>query len=438
MTSILNNNLKFNSNIKFNFDGGDLTSDVGLIAIKEFDNKIGFSETIRKYFNISDDKAVRTHKNYELLIQRIYQYIAGYYTDDNCDDLKIEPLLTKILGKSKLASQPTMCRLKDRLTEENITQLEYINVLLLHRMYSIEEPDHIILDLDSTNLKTYGLQEDANFNYHYQANGYHPLLMFDGITGDLLKSQLRTGSCYTSSNVVEFMQSYLKYHGSNYDHILKVIRGDSGFAVPGLYELAEENNMLYAIRLKANARLYKNASHFSDELLDECKDNLSEYKCVYKEFYYKADKWNKSRRVVVKIEKPQGQITLSHTFIVTNMEASPKEVVKFYSKRGTMENFIKECKNGFFFEHMSSRDFIVNANKLQQVTLAYNIINWLRRLCFPDNIKKMRIDTIRTQLIKVAARVIKSSRNIVLKICSSFPNKHILLNILDNIYELKI
>ncbi|MEG2362640.1 MAG: transposase [Terrisporobacter sp.] len=92
---ILNNNLKFNSNIKFNFGDGDLTSDIGLIAVKEFDNKIGFSDTIKQHFNISKDRSIRILKNYPLIIQRIYQYIVGYYTDDNCDDLRLESMLTK-------------------------------------------------------------------------------------------------------------------------------------------------------------------------------------------------------------------------------------------------------------------------------------------------------------------------------------------------------
>lgn len=143
-------------------------------------------------------------------------------------------------------------------------------------------------------------------------------------------------------------------------------------------------------------------------------------------------------RVIVKIEKPQGQISFNHTFIVTNMEASPKDVIKFYCKRGAMENFIKECKNGFGFNNMSNRKFISNSNKLQQLTLAYNLINWLRRLCFTDDLKPLRVETIRNQFIKVAAKVTKSSRNIVLKLCSSFPNKHRFLSILDNIYNIRI
>lgn len=143
-------------------------------------------------------------------------------------------------------------------------------------------------------------------------------------------------------------------------------------------------------------------------------------------------------RVIVKIEKPQGQISFNHTFIVTNMEASPKDVIKFYCKRGAMENFIKECKNGFGFNNMSNRKFISNSNKLQQLTLAYNLINWLRRLCFTDDLKPLRVETIRNQFIKVAAKVTKSSRNIVLKLCSSLPNKYSFLSILDNIYDIRI
>ncbi|MEG0641911.1 MAG: transposase, partial [Clostridium sp.] len=97
-------------------------------------------------------------------------------------------------------------------------------------------------------------------------------------------------------------------------------------------------------------------------------------------------------------------------------------------------------KSKYFSEELLNEcgDFVVSANKLQQVTLAYNLVNWLRRLCFPDNFKKSRIETIRTQIIKVAARVVKSSRRIIFKICSSFSNKHIFLNILDNICQLRI
>ena len=81
-----------------------------------------------------------------------------------------------------------------------------------------------------------------------------------------------------------------------------------------------------------------------------CKDNIYDYKVIYGEFKCKVSNWDKERRVVVKIEKPEGQICYNYIFVVTNMSITPKQVIMFYSNRGTMENFIKESKNAFTFD----------------------------------------------------------------------------------------
>ncbi|MGM9535705.1 MAG: IS1380 family transposase [Intestinibacter sp.] len=439
MTSILNYKLDFNTKLRFNFEGGSITTDAGLLLIKEFFDKIDLTSIIRENLNVEEDyKPRKIHKSYELVIQKICQCIAGYYTDQNCNDLRKDIMFTKILDKDTLASQPTMCRFINNVNDENVKQMENINRLILDKAYSIEKQEYQILDLDSTNLSTYGHQEGSNFNYHYQAVGYHPLVMFDGMTGDLLKIELRNGNCYTSANVVDFIKPYLEYQDSKYPSMLRIIRGDSGFAVPSLYEIAEKEGDLYAIRLKANSNLYKNAKYFESELLEEWKNNLLEYKCSYNEFKYKAEKWNKPRRVVVKMEKPANKMTLDYTFVVTNMKASPKDVISFYCKRGSMENFIKECKNGFNFESMSHISFVSNSFKLQVLTLAYNLVNIFKRLCIRGKFKKFTIETLRGKLIKVAAKIVKSSRNQIFKICSNFPYKGVFLNTLENIQALCI
>lgn len=439
MNSILNYKLNFNKKLRFNFEGGSITTDTGLLLIKEFFDKIGLTSIIRENLNVEEDyKSRKIHKSYELVIQKIYQCIAGYHTDQNCNDLRKDVIFTEILNKDFLASQPTMCRFVNNVNDENVKQMEYINRLILNKAYSIENPESQILDLDSTNLSTYGHQEGSNFNYHYQAVGYHPLVMFDGMTGDLLKIELRNGNCYTSTNVVDFIKPYLEYQDSKHPNIFRVIRGDSGFAVPGLYEIAEKEGDLYAIRLKANSNLYRNAKDFESELLQDWKNGLLEYKCAYKEFEYKAEKWNKPRRVVVKMEKPANKMTIDYTFVVTNMKASPKEVISFYCKRGTMENFIKECKNGFNFESMSHSSFLANSFKLQILALAYNLVNIFKRLCIHGKFKKFTIETLRGKLIKVASKIVKSSRNQIFKICNNFPYKEIFVNTLKNIQNLRI
>ncbi|NLO83095.1 MAG: transposase, partial [Clostridiales bacterium] len=129
------------------------------------------------------------------------------------------------------------------------------------------------------------------------------------------------------------------------------------------------------------------------------------------------------RRVVVKAEKPTGQMLYMYTFIVTNMELNPESLIQFYCNRGRMENFIKESKNGFDFDSMSSHSKLVNANRLQISMLAYNLFNWFKRLVLPQKMRKLQVDTIRLKLIKIASRIVRSARYIIFKLCSSCPYK---------------
>lgn len=260
--------------------------------------------------------------------------------------------------------------------------------------------------------------------------------MFDGVSGDLIKSELRSGNVYTSRGAVRFIGPVFKEYSKKFNEIPLYLRADSGFATPGIYRMAEEHNISYAIRLKANAKLYK----LAEPLLEKINRNskISERQVIYGEFNYQAGSWNKSRRVIVKIEKPADQLVYTHTFIVTSIKDwTQKEIVRFYCQRGTMENFIKEGKNGFAFGKMSSSEYQANANKLQQMMLAYNLNNWLRRICFPEHNRSDRIETIRTKIIKIAARIVKTGRYIYYKLAEGCPNKKLFFKVLDNIQSLE-
>lgn len=435
MNSIDEKSLNFNKKIKINFEGGDLTSDGGLLLYKEFDEKIAFSKTIKENLYVEDSSAqARTHKNEDIVIQRIYQKIAGYATDDNADELKDDSVFKNILGKESLASQPTISRFNSRVSVDTLKSYQQINEHLQDNIYSLSMPEHIVFDIDSTNFQTYGKQYGSDYNSHYGANGYHPLLMFDGLTGDLIKAELRSGNVYTSRQCVRFVGPVLKRYENKYPDMTKFIRADSGFATPELYEIAEEFDVFYAIRLKANSPLYKLSGEFAEKMDKLCKRDLYSEHVIYGEFKYKAASWKKERKVVVKIEKPEGQCIYNYTFVVTNMTLFPEDIIKFYCNRGTMENFIKEGKLGLFFDKMSSTDFITNANKLQEMVLAYNLNNWFRNLCLDKTpMESMTIETIRTKIIKIAAKITKGSRYLKFKLCSSCPYKEYFWRILDKI-----
>ena len=437
--SIVNTlSLESNRQIKINFDGGDLSSDAGLLLIKEFVSKLDIDKLFSRSFKTNDSASFRYHTDKENLLQIIYMIIAGYFEDDASDELTNDPVFKAVLNKDALASQPTVSRFFNRMDEDTLNQFLTIGRILRKRVYSIQMPQAVILDLDSTLLDAYGKQEGRAFNFHYRSNGYHPLVCYDGMTGDLIKIQLRDGTQYSCTGVVDFLQLILDEYLNDYPTIQILLRGDSGFATPDLYKQCEENGTSYVIRLKENGILREKASHLVDELDEITRNNKVDYAVVYGEFMYKAKSWPYERRVVCKVEKPENQMVYMYTFVVTNMDSSPGYLIKFYCKRGLMENFIKESKSGFDFASVSSHTRIVNANRLQVHALAYNIFNWFRRLALSANMRKQRIDTVRLKLLKIAAKVVHSARYITFKRCSSCPYKNEFYETLSNIGKLNV
>ena len=305
--AILNTiSLESNRQIKINFNGGDLSSDGGLLLIKEFASKVGLIKRVKKLFKTNDHTSCRKHTDAENLMQMLYQIIAAYFEDDCADELTNDPVLTAILEKEVLASQPTLSRFWNRMDEGTLTQLDTINEKMREIVYSIKHPEQMLFDLDSTLLNTYGKQEGEGFNFHYQAHGYHPLLCFDGLTGDLLKTELRDGTQYCSKDADQFMIPLMQEYRTKHPSMPLYLRGDSGFASPNLYEACEDNDCKYAIRLKYNKTLADYASDADEALYRATRENMMDYAVEYGEFEYQAGSWSHPRRVVFKIEKPYG------------------------------------------------------------------------------------------------------------------------------------
>lgn len=363
----------------------------------------------------------------------MYQQLAGYFTDDDSDELTCDPIFTNLLDKEYLASQPTMSRFFNRMDDITLMQFDWILYLLRKKIYSIRKPEMVLFDIDSTLFDTFGKQEGEGFNYHYSNHGYHPLLCYDGLTGDLLKAMLRPGTIYTSTDCCSFLKPLLMEYLEDYPDVALYLRGDSGFADPDLFELLETSGTSYAIRLKVNATLTALSESLEKELHEMTSENKVDYAVVYGEFRYAASSWEQTRRVVVKVEKPAGQLVFMHTFIVTNMDLSPLEIIRFYCNRGKMENFIKESKSGFDMDTMSSRSMVVNSNRMQISVLVYNIFNWFRRLVLPQSMRKFQIDTVRLKLLKIAAKMVYSARYKTFKLCSSCPYKEEFMETLNNI-----
>lgn len=438
MHSLKDIQLKCNRQFRLNFDGGELSSDGGLLLIKEFLHALGFEKLLKSSFKTNDPALQRIHTDDKNLLQMIYQIFGTYYEDNCADELRHDPVMTALLGKEALASQPTISRFFHRMDDVTLRQFDDIMRQLRKKIYSLQMPEFVLFDVDTTLLDTYGNQKGEGFNFHYKAHGYHPFLCYDGLTGDLIKAKLRDGTDYCSKDVAAFMEPVFQEYREDYPDIQLALRGDSGFAAPELYDLCEDYDVSYTIRLKINSTLLELSREEDEALYRATKHNMVDYAVVYGEFDYQAKSWRCPRRVVFKIEKPQNQLTHMFTFLVTNMELAVWQVIDYYCNRGRMENFIREGKEGFDFASVSSSSKVVNANRLQLHALVYNIFSWFRRLVLPEHMKKQMVDTVRLKLLKVAVKVVHSGRYITFKLCSGCPYKEEIRQVFQNIWRLEL
>ncbi len=418
MITLQENTVKFNNNLIVSHDGGRLSSDSGLVLIDELMDAFQLTQLSEDIVTFNDSRKYWTHTNHKILKQLILQIIGGYNTDSAANILQHDPVLQTFSTDEPLASQSSISRLYDRVVGETIDTLQVFNQALIDKARLLRNDTNMIIDLDSTHSDTFGNQEQTAYNAHYGTNGYHPLVAFDGITGDFLKAKLRSGNQYTSKGVKEFLKPLLEHYNQAIPTTDILVRGDSGFATPDIYDLCELYENHYVIRLKANRNLYRLSEEFVFYDNDHPWDEKEVY---YHSVLYQAASWTKSRRVCIRSTREVGELLFKHSFNITNFSENilAKRVFKIYNKRGTMENYIKEAKNSFFFDKTDSPEFLENEARMMISLLAYNVVNFLRTVCFEPKSKGLQVNTIRLRLFKVAGKLVNKARQIYLKLSSS-------------------
>jgi Transposase DDE domain. len=256
----------------------------------------------------------------------------------------------------------------------------------------------MFIDLDSTHSDTYGKQEDSAFNTHYQAEGYHPLIAFDILSGMLLGARLRPGNQYTSKAAENFLEPFLK----SFRNLDLLVRADSGFAKLEIYTTCEQYNAKFVIRLKGNVKLQRLAEQAirvgapgEDFTQSEVQWHLLKN--------YRSDTWKHAYPVIIKSTRSAGAFIFNHEFIVTNLKKTYlNDVFELYYQRGTMEDLIKEIKQGFDLDKTDSATFSANQFRMLIAGIAYNIIQALKELTLPAELKHATIATLRFKLFHVA------------------------------------
>jgi hypothetical protein len=402
--------LSFNPSLKVDFQGSRVTSDSGLLLVRELDERLGLSTLIAE--NLQDD---RQGKNTQLplpdlLRQSIYSRLAGYEDLNDAGRLSQDPTF-RLIGSAKIweggAALPSRLHWFETEVlsrEENLEGLNRINRELLAKAAAIGALQRVVLDLDSTEIPVYGEQEHSAYNGHFESVCYHPLLLFNS-EGDCLAAKLRPGNMHSADDWEGVLLPEIERQREMGNEV--VFRGDAAFAKPEIYDALEERGVKYAIRLPANDALLRDI----EELLTRPVGRPSHKPVVwYKGFLYQAASWKTARRVVAKVEFHAGELFPRVGFIVTNLETPSRAVVRFYNKRGTAEQWIKEGKQAVKMTRLSCHRFRGNEVRLALSLLAYNLGNLWRRLALPQRIENWSLTSLQQRLVKTGGRLVKHAR----------------------------
>ena len=285
--------------------------------------------------------------------------------------------------------------------------------------------------MDSSVSPTHGEQEKSCWNGHYECTCYHPLFLFNQF-GDLERCALRPGNVHSADGWDSVLEPVVaRYRG----HVSRLyFRGDAGFANPAIYDYLEAEGVKYAIRLPTNRVLQEKIAHLLTRPVGRPPNAVRR---SYASFSYQAGSWTRPRRVVAKVEWRPGELCPHVGFIVTNLARRAENVVAFYNKRGTCEQFIKEGKGAINWTRLSCRSFAANAVRLQLHALAYNLGNFLRTLATPEPIKDWSLTTLKEKLIKIGAKVISHGRYVAFQLAEVAIPRGLFSDILRMIAELR-
>jgi hypothetical protein len=407
------------------FDGGRLTSDGGLPWLAEAEEELGICAAFAAC--VPEWRRGHIHHSLASLVrQRVFQIACGYEDQNDADSLRTDPLLKLVCGRrpesdADLASQPTISRLENAVDRHACGRLAHalLDVYLRAREQD-GRPSHIVLDIDSTDDPTHGAQEGTAYHGYYGQHMYHPLLLFDGETDQLITALLRPGNAHASRGVVSVLRVLVPRLRARWPGVTIEIRADSGCAVPALYDFCEREHLGYTIGLIPNTRLEAVAAPLLAQAKEQQAATGAKVRLV-DETPYQAASWDHARRVVYKAEAlDKGPNT---RFVVTTRTEPPAALYDWYVARGEPELWIKDFKRACVADRLSDCRFWANQFRLFLHAAAYWLLDTLRRRLAARGYPPLQLDTLRLRLLKIGARVRELATRVRLHLATSHPSQ---------------
>jgi len=434
MTHCTTNSLEFtkikNKKVVVNFNGDPMTSDAGVLLLREVDRTIKLTERIAKIMTDNRDSSKITHSMLSMLQQRVYGIALGYEDLNDHDELRKDMALQTALNReSNLASAPTLCRFENKSTRKVAVDIHKEMVEQFIRSYT-NSPQEIILDFDATDDLVHGDQVGKFFHGYYGNYCFLPLYVFCG--EHLLTSYLRPSNKDQALHAWAILSLLVKRIRQAWPNVKIIFRGDSGFCRHKMMDWCDKKNVFYIIGLPQNSRL----KSMLEPCMSKAKKNFEateEKQREFIEFNYAAKTWSHERKVIGKAEVTS--LGKNPRFIVTNLTGDPQELYdNAYCARGDMENRIKEQQLGLFADRTSCHSWWPNQFRLLLSSLAYILVSSIRRYALSGTVmEKAQVGTIRLKLLKIGGAIIKNTRRIQFILSSAYPYKSLFMTVYERL-----
>jgi len=427
-------------NLKISFGSTTLTHYGGVYLLHRFLTRIGFKRALGQDLHL-----VQRNNRYsggEMLLALLYPMFLGLERIEMTSLLRENGVFQYLAGLPSYPNPTTLRRFLLRVAPTTLPRLRALHDRFLRRMTLLPSPPgRIIFDVDSTVLVVYGKQEQARIGYNPLKRGrpsYHPLLCFEGQSRDFWHGELRPGDVHTATGVVDLLKACFAKLPAGVRSI--IIRADKGFYDRALVDWLEAQKAGFVIVAKLTGPIKRKLAHL--------RYTIPSPGVEVAEFRYQPTRWSRSYRFVV-IRRPQQeelteQLTLfklgryHYQVLATNLSLQPLNLWRFYNDRAGIELVIRQLKGDYALGHIPGHHFFANETYFHLLLLAYNLVNWFKRLCLPPEFQNATLQTLRQQILLMPAQLLRAENRPRLNLPASGRRQVAWLHALRTIEHLRV
>jgi len=416
------------------FDGGRLSSEGGLLALREIERRLGLADRLAGCLRDPRMPEKVVHRLAEIIRFRMLMIAAGYEDGNDANTLRGDPMfklaLDRLPSGEELCSQSTVSRLENLPDRRALLRLG--RALVEQYCSSFRAvPRRIVLDIDDTFDRVHGGQQLRLFNAYYDDYGFQPIVVFDG-EGRFVTALLRPGKRPSGVEIRSFVRRLVGAIRAHWPKVEILLRADSHYAAPEVFDWCRANRVDWLFGLAPNVALRRHVTALEKstaERFKEAKAGVAPNRGKvrrFMQFYDAAESWSRVERIIARVEA--GSEGTDTRFIVTNLEGGRAKHLyeRLYCARGQAENHIKSWKNHLAADRTSCHTAEANQFRLFLHAGAYWLL-WSMRRVMPKRStwRVMQFDTLRLRLIKIAARVVELKTQLKINLPSNAPDQAI-------------